>query len=373
MRRIRVLIVDDAATMRRLIAEALAADPLLQVVGTAANGRLALERLPIVEPDVVILDLEMPVLDGLQTLAELRHTHPRLPVIIFSSLSARGAKVTLEALALGANDYVLKANTPSLEASLCHAREQLVPRIHALCARAEARERARANARGRGPAPEPAAPPARASSARARRAGPAQLVEVVAIGTSTGGPVALAEILPALPHDFPVPIVLVQHMPPVFTAHLAERLGARSTLRVREGFPGAVLEPGDAWIAPGDHHMVVRRVGAEVRIALHSGPPENSCRPAADELFRSVADTYGAGALAVVLTGMGQDGLRGCARVREAGGLVIAQDAESSTVWGMPGAVVRAGLAEVVRPLSGIAAEIAQRVLQGRRGGRAAA
>jgi len=274
-----VLIVDDAATMRRLITEALSDDPGLFVVGTAANGRLALERIAVLEPDVVILDLEMPVLDGFQTLAELRKTHPRLPVVIYSSLTARGARATLDALALGANDYVLKANTSSLEASLCHAREQLVPRIHALCARADAR--ARANARDR--APEPAPRPREPMLARARREGPHPRVEVVAIGTSTGGPVALAQILPALPHDFPVPVVVVQHMPPLFTAHLAERLSARSPLQVREGFAGAVLVPGDAWIAPGDQHMVVRRVGPEVRIALHSGPPQNSCRPAADE------------------------------------------------------------------------------------------
>lgn len=373
MRRIRVLIVDDAATMRRLIAAALSADPALEIAGTAANGRLALERIAVLEPDVVILDLEMPVLDGFQTLAELRKTQPRLPVIIFSSLTARGARATLDALALGANDYVLKANTGSLEASLCHAREQLIPRIHALCARVAARERENANARERGREPRPGVRALVHAPVRPRREGPPARVEVVAIGTSTGGPVALAEILPALPHDFPVPIVMVQHMPPLFTAHLAERLSERSPFIVREGFPGAVLVPGDAWIAPGDQHMVVRRVGNEVRIALHSGPPENSCRPAADELFRSVADAYGPGALAVVLTGMGQDGLRGCGRVREAGGAVIAQDAESSTVWGMPGSVVRAGLAEVVVPLSGVAAEIARRVLQGRRGGRAAA
>jgi two-component system chemotaxis response regulator CheB len=369
VRRIRVLIVDDAATMRRVIAEALSADPGLEIAGTAANGLLALERVAVLEPDVVILDLEMPVLDGLQTLAELRRTHPRLPVIIFSSLSARGARATLDALALGANDYVLKAGGGNLEASLRHAREQLIPRIQALCARAEAR--ARAIARGGAEAPSPS--PASRAPARLRREGSRARVEVVAIGTSTGGPIALAEILPALPDDFPVPIVVVQHMPPQFTAHLAERLSERGPLRVREGFPGAELVPGDAWIAPGDHHMVVRRTGAEVRLALHSGPPQNSCRPAADELFRSVADAYGPGALAVVLTGMGQDGLRGSARVREAGGTVIAQDAESSTVWGMPGSVVRAGLAEAVLPLSGIAAEIARRVALGRRGGRAAA
>ncbi len=368
MRKYRVLIVDDAAAMRRLITEALSSDPGLEVAGTAPNGRVALDRLAALNPDAIVLDLEMPVLDGYQTLAELRRTHPRLPVVIFSSLTAHGARATLDALALGANDYVLKAATSSLEAGLRHAREQLVPRLHALCARAAAQ--ARATRHGRGRLPEPAAPPAERARARARLAG---RVEVIAIGTSTGGPVALAEILGTLPDQFPVPIVVVQHMPPLFTAHLAERLSERSALRVREGRPGAELLPGEAWIAPGDQHMVVRRTGPEVRIALHSGPPENSCRPSADELFRSVAEAYGPGALAVVLTGMGQDGLRGCGRVCDAGGMVIAQDAESSTVWGMPGAVVRAGLAEVVLPLSQIAGEIARRVQHGRRGGREAA
>lgn len=359
MRRIRVLIVDDAVTMRRLIAEALSADLGLEIAGTAPNGRVALDRIATHPPDVVILDLEMPVMDGLETLAELRKTHPRLPVIIFSALSARGARATLDALALGANDYVTKVVAGSLEASMRHAREQLIPRIRALCASAAARDRS-AGPSGRVPA-------------RSRRGGPPGRVEVVAIGTSTGGPNALAEVLPALPPDFPVPIVVVQHMPPLFTAHLAERLSARSALHVREGSPGAVLAPGEAWIAPGDQHMVVRRFGPEVRIALHSGPPENSCRPAVDELFRSVADAYGPGTLAVVLTGMGHDGRRGCERVRDAGGAVIAQDEASSTVWGMPGSVVRAGLVEAVLPLSGIAAEITRRVLVGRRGGWAAA
>ena len=359
MRRIRVLIVDDAATMRRLIAEALSADLGLEIAGTAPNGRLALDRIAAHAPDVVILDLEMPVMDGLQTLAELRKTHPRLPVIIFSALSARGARATLDALALGANDYVTKVGAGSLEASMRHAREQLIPRIRALCAQADARVR-------------PAAP-SRPAPTRPRREGPYARIEVVAIGTSTGGPNALAEVLPGLPPGFPVPIVVVQHMPPLFTAHLAERLSARSALRVREGFPGAVLAPGEAWIAPGDQHMVVRRFGAEVRIALHSGPPENSCRPAADGLFRSVADAYGPGTLAVVLTGMGHDGTRGCERIRDAGGAVIAQDEESSTVWGMPGSVVRAGLAEAVLPLSQIGYEITRRVFGGRQGGRAAA
>lgn len=367
MRRIRVLIVDDAAIVRRLVAEALSADPRLEVAGTAANGRQALDRIATLAPDLMILDLEMPVMDGLQTLAEMRRAHIRLPVIIFSSLSARGARSTLDALALGANDYVMKSGASSPQSALRHAREQLIPRIHALCARVAA------GGEGPGARGRRGTPPAPSGAAPRRRQGAPARIEAIAIGTSTGGPNALAEVLPVLPPDLPVPILVVQHMPPLFTAHLAERLGMRSRLRVREGFDGAVLAPGEAWIAPGDRHMVARRVGSEIRIALHDGPPENSCRPAADELFRSMADVYGAGTLAVVLTGMGQDGLRGAARVREAGGIVIAQDEESSTVWGMPGAVVRAGLAEIVLPLSGIAAEIVRRVGQGRHGGRAAA
>jgi two-component system chemotaxis response regulator CheB len=248
-----------------------------------------------------------------------------------------------------------------------HARAELIPRIRALCVRPGAGRAVAAP--GRAPATRPA--PARAGLRR--RDGAAAHVEVVAIGTSTGGPNALAEILPALPYDLPVSVLVVQHMPPVFTAHLAERLAERCALEVREGVTGALLLPGAVWIAPGDQHMAVRRSGGEVRIALHSGPPENSCRPAADELFRSATAAFGAGVLAVVLTGMGQDGLRGCEHVRAAGGAVVAQDEETSTVWGMPGAVARAGLADTVLPLSDIAAEIVRRALNGRRGGRSAA
>jgi two-component system chemotaxis response regulator CheB len=185
---------------------------------------------------------------------------------------------------------------------------------------------------------------------------------VLAIGTSTGGPNALAAVLKHLPADFPLPIVIVQHMPPMFTRLLAERLSADFPLRFAEGISGQVLEPSRGWIAPGDHHMVVVPEGAQFRIALNQDPPENSCRPAVDVLFRSVAKTYGAGVLAVILTGMGQDGLRGCEAIREAGGQIIAQDEESSVVWGMPGHVVRAGLADQVLPLSRIGDDIVRRV-----------
>jgi two-component system chemotaxis response regulator CheB len=184
----------------------------------------------------------------------------------------------------------------------------------------------------------------------------------VAIGASTGGPNALTDIFASLPSDFPVPVVMVQHMPPMFTRLLAERLTAKSKLRVEEATAGTPLRPGHAWIAPGDYHMTVSRVGVEVRLHLNQDPPENSCRPAADVLFSSVAKTFGPNCLAVILTGMGQDGLRGCQAVREAAGQIVAQDEASSVVWGMPGYVVRAGLADQVLPLNAIAAEIVQRV-----------
>lgn len=194
-----------------------------------------------------------------------------------------------------------------------------------------------------------------------RRAAP---IEVVAIGASTGGPNALAELFGQLPGDFPVPIVLVQHMPPMFTRLLSERLTARSALRVDEASAGGVLEPGRVWVAPGDHHMIVVRDGTQVRVQVHQDPPANSCRPAADVLFRSVAQTFGPGTLAVVLTGMGQDGLRGCEAIRAAGGQILVQDEATSVVWGMPGNVVRAGLADRVLPLSLIAGELIQRVVR---------
>lgn len=191
-------------------------------------------------------------------------------------------------------------------------------------------------------------------------------VDVVAIGGSIGGPDALAVVLPELPADLPVPIVIVQHMPPMFTKLLAERLASKCQIRVDEAVPGAVLEPGHAWIAPGGFHMIVSRNGKVVRIRTHQEPPENSCRPAVDVLFRSVAEVYGGGALAVVLTGMGQDGLRGCKYMREVGAQILAQDQASSVVWGMPGFVANAGLADKILPLDQIGGEIMRRVKENR-------
>ena len=347
MPKLRILVVDDAVVFRRLVSEELSRDPGLEVVGTAANGRIALAKLTQLSPDLIVLDVAMPEMDGLEALEEIRKTHPRLPVIMFSSLTERGAEATLDALALGATDYFTKpADAGGLEGSLRVIREELVPRIKALCA----------------PPPSKAAPAAADRRPPSRPSSATEPVRVLAIGASTGGPNALAEIFRSLPADFPVPILIVQHMPPMFTRLLAERLSAQSPIRVQEASSGCLLKPGEAWIAPGDHHMIVVRDGLQHRLRIHQDPPENSCRPAVDVLLRSVAQVFGAGSLTVILTGMGRDGLRGCESLREAGGQVLAQDEATSVVWGMPGYVAQAGLADRVLPLSMIAGAIVERV-----------
>jgi two-component system chemotaxis response regulator CheB len=270
---------------------------------------------------------------------------------MFSTLTERGAAITLDALALGASDYVTKPNnTGSLEATLRQLRAELIPKIKALCAtRASVPVAVSAPVTG-----------ARRVSREATRE--FSRVDVLAIGTSTGGPNALAELLPAIPADFPVPIVIVQHMPALFTRLLAGRLDQRSGLNVREGVGGEALKPGDVWIAPGDFHMTVEKKGAAVVLALNQNAPENYCRPAVDPLFRSVANAYGAGALAVVLTGMGSDGSIGAQLVREKGGQILVQDQASSVVWGMPGQIATAELADGTFALRAMAAEICRRV-----------
>ncbi len=346
MGRINVLVVDDSVVIRRLVTTVLDEDPDITVVGTAASGRIAINKLAQVAPDCVTLDMEMPDLDGLGTLRELRKSHPRLPVIMFSTLTERGAGATLDALALGANDYVCKpANVGSVPEAIASVRSQLVPKIKALC------------------------PPAIGSAPAAVRRTPSVplptsgvtptgRIDVLTIGSSTGGPDALTSVLPQLPASYPVPVVIVQHMPPVFTRMFAQRLDSKCALSVKEAEHGDLVVPGRVLIAPGDKHLELKRVGASVVAQLTSAPPENFCRPAVDVLFRSVAQVYGGNALGVVLTGMGSDGARGAEVLRRAGAEVVAQDEATSVVWGMPGAVVAAGLAHRVLPLERVAADM---------------
>jgi two-component system chemotaxis response regulator CheB len=276
---------------------------------------------------------------------------------MFSTLTERGAAVTLDALALGASDWVTKpANVGGITQAMQRVREQLIPKIKALCAPAiPGLKQALARL-------DPA-PPRRVLQARPTGVSP---IEVVAIGVSTGGPQALAKVLPEIPAEFPVPVVIVQHMPPLFTKLLAERLSAQCQIGVSEGAAGDRLRPAHAWIAPGDNHMILTQAAAAVQVQLNRDPPENSCRPAVDVLFRSVAAVYGGRVLGVVLTGMGQDGLRGSEAICDAGGHVLAQDEATSVVWGMPGFVAKAGLADRVLPLSQVGPEIVRRVLASR-------
>ncbi len=346
---IGVLIVDDSVVVRGVISSLLEQDRDIEVTGTAANGKIGLEKISRLNPDVVLLDIEMPTMNGLDMLKELRQRDPHLPVIMFSSLTERGAAATMDALLLGANDYVCKPGGTAMqdaEAGKQAIRQELIPKIKQF-----------ATARGKRPASKSAAvtKPVRRSVVQHR-------VDVVAIGVSTGGPQALAQLLPTFVPDCPVPILVVQHMPPMFTRHLASRLAGTFDLKVCEAEQGCQLQPGHVYIAPGGYHMQVERIDAGSRIRLNKDPPENACRPSVDTLLRSVAETYGAASLTVVLTGMGNDGTRGCRQLFELGGRIIVQDEQSSVVWGMPGHVAGQGLADKVLPLGQIGAEITRRV-----------
>jgi two-component system chemotaxis response regulator CheB len=368
----RVLVVDDSVVMRRIVRESIESDPEMEVVGVAANGRIALAMVEQYTIDAITLDIEMPEMDGLQTLRELRARGVKTPVIMFSTLTERGALATLDALAAGADDYVAKpANVGSVQDSMSRIRLEVIPKIKALCwkskgcrppASAEPRKK-QADTLHSAIATAPTSPAVAHVPPIAE-----QRVDIVAIGTSTGGPNALAEVIPHLPASLLAPVVIVQHMPPTFTRFLAERLTTASSLVVQEGVSGALVERGRAWIAPGDFHMNLRRDDRAIRLGVFQAAPENSCRPSVDVLFRSVAEVFGRNALAVVMTGMGQDGLRGCELIKEANGQVIVQDEASSVVWGMPGYVAKAGLADSILPLTEIADEIVRRVHRGRHG-----
>lgn len=359
MERIRVLVVDDSTVVRRIVAKVLGDDPRIEVVGAAVNGKVALEKLESLRPDLLTLDLEMPVMGGLETLGELRARGIKLPVIVFSAADQAGAVGALEALQAGASDYVTK---PSQLARIADAvdtlRAELIPKIVALFDSAE-----RAGARARASSTSTASSAASASSAATASSSPRPMIvaapgttpQIVVIGTSTGGPKALQAILPELPSTYPVPILIVQHMPPTFTTTLAKSLDQRCHLRVHEAWEGAEAKPGEVWIAPGDFHMTVERTANGCRLHLDQGPKENSCRPAVDPLFRSAAKAFGGRALGVVLTGMGSDGLEGTRALRQAGARVVVQDEATSIVWGMPGAVATAGLADQILPQGEVA------------------
>ena len=346
----RILVVDDSVVVRKLVTDQLGSVPGLEVVGTAANGKIALRKVELERPDVVVLDVEMPVMDGLETLREIKRREEHPLVIMFSSFTTKGAQVTVDALALGAEDYVAKpTNLLDAEQGAKAIRDELAGKIQLLT--------------GQTPTPRKPAPP---KPTRVVDDTPPSSIDVLAIGSSTGGPNALAEFFSRLPRSFPVPILIVQHMPAIFTPHLADRLARESVLEVHEAEDGTVAQAGHAYIAPGGRHLKVTGSAAKPVLRLDDSPPVHSCRPAADVLFTSVHETYGRHCLAAVLTGMGEDGLAGARLIREGGGRVLIQDEASSVVWGMAGAISRAGLADAELPVLDLADEIIHRARVGR-------
>jgi two-component system chemotaxis response regulator CheB len=353
---IRVLIVDDSSIIRRSVSNALANTPGILVAGTAGNGKIAMDQIPLLKPDVIILDIEMPEADGFEVLKFLRRNHPGIRTIMFSTLTQRGAVQTIEALSLGASDYSSKPENTGQQGYgevIKQVAADLIPKINQF--------RPRVTRATPGTASEVKKfIPFRVTVPKLNNVVP----RVVAIGTSTGGPDALSRVLPALKQALPVPILIVQHMPPLFTKILADRLSVKSNFDVFEGSDGMEVLPGTAYIAPGDFHMTLVKKGEKIFISLNQDLPENSCRPAVDVLFRSVGKIYGPKALGVIMTGMGQDGFVGAKAMKAEGATVFAQDEASSVVWGMPSFIVREGLADQVLPLDQMSSAIEECVLR---------
>jgi two-component system chemotaxis response regulator CheB len=359
---LRILIADDSVVFRRAIAEALATIPDVEVVGNAPNGRIAVHKVTELRPDLLTLDMEMPEMDGLAVLDALKQTGSTTAVLVISAVTQRGGRLTMQALEKGAFDFLTKPQGKNAEESKAAMVRELLPKLRAFAHRQQIRNILRPNASpGSLVAPTPSVAakqiprPARESAGRLPTSPP----ELVLIGVSTGGPAALARLLPVVPQDIGVPIVVVQHMPPIFTQSLAESLASKCSLRVREAAEGDKLEPGLVLIAPGGKQMRLAPSPEVVaRVQITDDPPENNCKPAVDYLFRSAANSLPGRAMAVILTGMGSDGTLGLRLLKRHGCYTIAQDEATSVVYVMPKAAFEAGVVDVVLPLDAIAAKI---------------
>jgi two-component system chemotaxis response regulator CheB len=370
---ISILVVDDTIVYRKLVSDIAESVPGVRVVGTAPNGKIALSRIAMLKPDLVTLDVEMPEMNGIEVLEHMKAAGLGGNFLMVSALTTRGADLSLLAIELGAMDAIAKPDGAAI--SRADFQAELRARIENFARRSEIRKilgggQARPELASLPLGARPAAgmaagtPGGAAGAAPARRPTARQACEIVAIGISTGGPAALLELVPALPADIPVPILIVQHMPALFTASLANSLTHRGKLPVKEAENGEVLRPGRIYLAPGGRHMRVD-LGADAItkvLRVTDDPPENNCRPSVDYLFRSVARQYYGRALALVMTGMGNDGAKGAGDIRKAGGEILVQDEESSVVWGMPGSTVALGFADEVLPLSRLAGEIMARI-----------
>jgi two-component system chemotaxis response regulator CheB len=340
------MVVDDSAVVRGFIVRMLESDPAFEIVATCSNGQTAVLQVARLKPDVVILDIEMPVMDGLTALPRLIAADPGARILMASTLTQKNAEIGLEALSRGATDYLPKPSTHQLGGADGFRRE-LIAKVKGLSRRALR--------------PAAGTPPIKVKASGLREP------KIIAIGSSTGGPQALLTLLKALPREIDAPILIAQHMPATFTTVLAEHLGRASGRPSAEATDGEPILPGRIYLAPGDFHFEIARDGTRTIAKLHQQPPENFCRPSVNPLFRSVARVHGAQTVAVMLTGMGADGLDGTREIASAGGAVIAQDEATSVVWGMPGAVANAGLCSAVLALPAIAPHLARLFAQVRR------
>ncbi len=370
---LKILVVDDTVVYRQILSRIVSDLENVELMGTAPNGRIALSKIGLRQPDLVLLDVFMPEMDGLETLAEIKRSHPDVDVVMLSGMDQETANLTMKALEAGALDFIPKPKGVSADVSVAELRSTLSRLMLMARTRKYSRQaRVISGMTRRKPPPRPPeakdppatperrpAPPKVPEQRKPRPLPRRGRIDVVAVGVSTGGPNALQEIIPKLADDFPVPLLVVQHMPPMFTDSLATRLNNASSIRVVEGREGQTLEKGVMVLAPGGLHTVVRRDKFDNKIiALLDSPPVNSCRPSVDVLFRSVAMAYGGNVLTIILTGMGNDGVAGVTTIRRKGGYSIVQDEKSSVIWGMPGAVADAGQANEIVPLDSIASRM---------------
>ena len=360
---IKILIADDSIFMRKLLSDLFEEQPDFKVVGVAHNGKDAVEKTAQLSPDLLTMDVNMPVMDGLEALAIIMKEHP-LPVVMISSMTKTGAEATLRALELGAVDFISKVS--GTVSSIADIQNEILEKC-----RAAAAANWRISAKGKPVPVEMEEPPVSKvrpvelmSSPFPKSASGTGQQRLVAIGTSTGGPRALQQVITQLPADLPCGVVVVQHMPPGFTKSLSERLDSLSKVRVKEAEDNDLIEPGHVYIAPGNYHMQVKNQSGLLRISLNQEPPLASHRPSVDVLFDSVA-SVGRRLTAVIMTGMGSDGAKGMQKIKSAGGYVIAEDESTSVVYGMPKAVVDLGIADKVLPLPYIAGAIVNAVKNG--------
>ena len=363
MEKIKALVVDDTIVYRKIVGDVLKQIPGVEVIGTANNGKIALSKIASLKPDLITLDIEMPEVSGIEVLEQLA-TMPDAPVtVMLSTLTQQGSEMTIKALELGAFDFVPKPSDGKMAENMQKVKDAILPIIQGYKRRKSTQLKIRDRIRQKSspektPLPKTAPPQVKRSAIRSK-------AEIIGIGISTGGPNALTKMIPMLPAELKAPVLIVQHMPPLFTASLATSLNNKSNLTVKEAEDGDILEPGRVLIAPGGKQMkiVAAADGIARKIKITDDPPENSCKPSVDYLFRSIAQHYVGRATGVIMTGMGSDGSKGLVQMKNNGSMIIAQNEETCTVYGMPKEPIESGVADMVVPLERIAQEIVKTVI----------